>query len=63
MTLKTHEKLLVMYDEMGFQSEIAFFTTVQTTFLIPEMDHLIYELFNTGLKNKNSKQSNTSLNM
>lgn len=50
MTLKTHEKLLVVYDEMGFQSEIAFFMTVQTTFLIPEMDHLIYELLNTGLK-------------
>lgn len=34
---------------------------VQTTFLIPEMDHLSYELLNTGLKN--SKQSNTFLNM
>lgn len=61
MALKTHEKLLVVYAEMGFQSEIAFFMTVQTTFLIPEMDHLGYELLNTGLKN--SKQSNTFLNM
>lgn len=34
---------------------------VQTTFLIPEMDHLSYKLLNTGLKN--SKQSNTFLNM
>lgn len=48
---------------MGFQNEIAFFMTFQTTFLIPEMDHLSCELLNTGLKNKNSKQSNTFLNM
>lgn len=61
MALKTHEKLLVVYDEMGFQNEIAFYMTFQTTFLIPEMDHLSYELLNTGLKNSN--QSNTFLNM